>query len=77
MTDRHIATIPKNSSEEIRVTLGEFNGHKLFNARVFFKADDGSMRPSKSGVAFKIDKLADFAAAVNEACTVAKREGLL
>lgn len=33
MADLHIATIPKNKREEIRVTLGEFNGHQLFNVR--------------------------------------------
>lgn len=77
MTERLIATIQKNSTEEIRVSLGEYNGHQLFNARVFFQAADGSMRPSKTGVAFKVDKLSDFAAAVTDALTEAKREGLL
>ena len=31
-----IATIKKNSREEIRLTLDMFNGHRLFNMRVFF-----------------------------------------
>ncbi|WP_454917296.1 transcriptional coactivator p15/PC4 family protein [Xanthobacter sediminis] len=67
MADRHIATIRKNAREEIRVSLGEYNGHQLFSARVWFEADDGSMRPSKAGLAFRVDRLPDFAEAVQAA----------
>lgn len=64
MPDKHIATIPKNSTEEIRITLGSYKGHELFNARVWFEGEDGTMRPGKAGIAFKLDKLPAFAEAV-------------
>lgn len=76
MDDIHIATIPKNAKEEIRVTLCEFNGHALFNARVFFKAEGGDMRPSNAGLAFKVERLATFVGAAEEALERARAEGL-
>lgn len=75
MTDLPIATIRKNSREEIRVVLSTFNGHRLFNARVWFDAEDGTMRPGKAGIAFKLDKLDEFAAAVTTGLMQAKAQG--
>lgn len=70
MTDtssRHIATIPKNRSEELRVTVDLFKGHQLLNLRVWFTGDDGAMRPGKQGVAVRLDLAADLASAIGEA----------
>ena len=62
MTDSlPIATIKKNSLEEIRLSLDMFNGHRLINIRVSYETEDGSMRPGKSGLAFKVEKLEEFA----------------
>lgn len=72
-----IATIKKNSREEIRVSLDVFNGHRLFNMRVFFEAEDGSMRPGKNGLAFKVDKLQEFAGAVATGLETAIARGFL
>lgn len=72
-----IATIKKNSREEIRVSLDVFNGHRLFNMRVFFEAEDGSMRPGKNGLAFKVEKLLEFEQAVSAAVETAKSKGFL
>lgn len=78
MADIQIAAIQKNArGEEIRVSLGEYGGHQLFNARVFFEAQDGSKRPGKAGIAFRIDTLPEFAAAVQEALEAAKAKGLV
>jgi hypothetical protein len=72
-----IAAIKKNSREEIRMSLDMFNGHRLFNMRVFFEAEDGSMRPGKNGLAFKVEKLSEFAQAVSAAAETAKSKGFL
>jgi hypothetical protein len=45
MTERLIAEIEKNSREQLRITLGEFKGHRLVDLRVWFRADDVTMRP--------------------------------
>lgn len=75
--DLHIASIPKNQTEEIRVSIGEFNGHMLFNARVYYTTPEGDMKPGRAGIAFKIDKLADFADAVEAARLAALEKGLI
>lgn len=78
MADIQIAAIEKNArGEEIRVILGEFNGHQLLNLRVFFEAQDGTKRPSKTGPTFKVEKLPEFAEAVQKAPGEARRRGLV
>jgi hypothetical protein len=71
-----LVTIPKNSTEEIRVGLDEYNGHNLFAARVWFERDGKSL-PGKSGIAFKLSLLPRFAEAVQAALAEAKKRELL
>lgn len=77
MNDVVVAAVKKNSREEIRVTLGQFNGRAVFSARVWFDAGDGDMRPSKTGITFAMDRLPDFADAVCLALAEARRKGEL
>jgi hypothetical protein len=72
-----IATIRKNSREEIRVGLGEYEGHSVAHVRVWFRAADGSMRPSKSGLTFRVDLLPELADAVSLARQEAERQRLV
>jgi hypothetical protein len=73
MTDRLIATIKKNTREEIRVSRGAFNGHDLVNLRVWFEGDDGVMRPGKQGIAFRVGLLREILEALNKAATETER----
>ena len=65
MTD--LGTIPKNSREEIRVTLDEYQGHELVSLRVWFESPDGDMRPSKKGLAFRRELLPQIMEALSGA----------
>lgn len=65
MTD--LGTIPKNSREEIRVTLETYQGRELVNLRVWFEADGGEYRPSKKGIAFRRELLPEVLTALNKA----------
>lgn len=47
-----VAKIKKNATEEIRISRSFYMGHSLANMRVWFVTPDGSMRPSKKGLAF-------------------------
>ena len=67
MSELLIATIEKNSREALRITLGEFKGHRLVNLRVWFRAEDGEMRPGNSGVAIKVEKLEELLSALMRA----------
>jgi hypothetical protein len=75
--DTLVATIRKNSREETRVSLGEFQGHTVAHVRVWFKAADGAMRPSKSGLAFRVDLLPEIARAIGDARDQAESLGLV
>lgn len=76
MTDIVVATITKNSREEIRVTIGEFHGKTILNLRVWFRGDGHEMRPGK-GLACRVDLLPQLAAALAEAERQARAEGLI
>lgn len=62
-----IATIPKNSQQEIRVSLENYQGHDLLNMRVWFQSQDGDMRPGKQGLAIRLALLPDLTRALQEA----------
>ena len=64
---RHVATLAKNRTEELRVTVDEFKGHRLLNLRVWFEAEDGTLRPGKQGVAVRLEMAAELARAIGAA----------
>ncbi len=47
--DYPVAQFKKNASEEVRVSIGEFQGHKLINMRVYFRSATGGMAPKQEG----------------------------
>lgn len=77
MSDLILATIRKNAREELRIGLSEFNGHDLANLRVWFKTDDGEMRPGKAGLAFRLDMLPSVIRGLNDLEVEARRRGLV
>lgn len=76
-TQTIIAEWPKNDRENVRVALDEFNGHPVVSARLWFRADDGSMRPGKSGLAIGVRHLPALAKALNDALALATDKGLV
>jgi len=77
METKTIATIRRNSREEVRVQLQEYNGQPVFALRAWFKADDGSMRPSRDGITLRVGLLPEVAKALADAEHQARNEGLL
>lgn len=55
-----LAKFPKNSREEVRVSLDELHGHILVSTRVFYRNETGEMRPGKQGLAIRIQQLPDL-----------------
>lgn len=68
--NKPIATIKKNAREELRVSVDHYQGYELLNLRIWFEADDGSMRPSKKGLALRLELLPEL----REALEAASRE---
>lgn len=73
----HIATIPKNGREEIRVTLEEFRGHQPLNLRVWYDAGGDEYRPGNKGLSVRLDTLPSLRAALEAAESEAELAGLL
>src|SRR5262249_1774181 len=72
-----IAEWPKNGRGElVRVTLDEFKGRATFDARVWFEAEDGTHKPTKSGLTIALSHLPRIAEAVTRALAEALRRGL-
>jgi hypothetical protein len=59
-------TLRKNAREDLRVSLDEFKGLELVNVRVWFRGDDGEMRPGKQGVAVRLEMAGELAQAIRE-----------
>ncbi|MEM8616782.1 MAG: transcriptional coactivator p15/PC4 family protein [Pseudomonadota bacterium] len=70
-----VAEIPKNSREVIRVQRTAFQGHQLINARVWYRADDGELRPSKKGLSVKLDQADALADAIRQAASMEVADG--
>jgi len=71
-----ISTFEKNKKEEVRVSLDTFHGRKLINIRVWYKGDDGTMKPGK-GLAVGVDRYKDLAGAILELGQHLKTHGLI
>ena len=50
-----IHTFEKNSAEEVRICLTTYKGRDYLDLRVFYRADDGEMRPTKRGLTLNLD----------------------
>lgn len=64
-----VATIRKNSLEEVRVSLTSFNGHDLVDVRTYadFTGNGGDLRPTKKGVSLNRSRIRDLIEALEAA----------
>lgn len=60
-----IAQFNKNSSEEVRITLEEFKGHRLFDIRSYYYNGQDWL-PTKKGLSLKVELSPEFKRAVEE-----------
>lgn len=76
MTDRAIATIPKNAREHIDVRLRTIKGRRVVDIRVY--QDTGTGRqPSPKGIVVRPDLLDAVLIAIAEARVAAQSEGIV
>lgn len=75
---KQIATVKKNTMDEIRVELSEYKGFNLASIRVWTEHNDkDEMVPTKKGVSFKVSLLPEIREALEKAEAEAKAAGLL
>lgn len=63
-SDQLIATIEKNSDEEIRISLREYKGHSFVDIRVYWRPPDGEPGPTRKGVTFNPEFYPEFREAI-------------
>ena len=78
--DTTVATIQKNQTEQVRITLTEFGGHQLIDARVYCHPHgdpDRAMIATKRGLSVRVELLPLLIAALQAAERKALEAGLL
>jgi hypothetical protein len=72
-----IAVLPKNSREEVRVTLSAYKGVDRLDIRVFADIEGlGEHIPTKKGVCVRLEQLPELIKALQKAEDEARRIGL-
>ena len=61
---RGLIEIPKNSRETIRIERITYHGIECLNVRVWYENGEGEMRPSKKGLAIRIEQAGDLCQAI-------------
>lgn len=74
-----IATIPKNSREELRVSLAEFKGAQFVDLRIYseFAGSTHARSPTKAGVTCSFERLPELVRALTQAEAEARSLGLI
>lgn len=76
-----VAVVEKNTREEVRVSLDEFQGVQVVDVRIFADFNSGPAgavrSPTKKGVTLKVEKLSALIQALLTAQAEAVRRGLL
>jgi len=68
--DRIVYSFEKNSREQVRATLGEYEGRAVASLRVWYDADEYSesgetvYKPSRKGITLARNKLPELLAAI-------------
>jgi len=69
--------VPKNATEEVRVSLSEFQGRTYINVRTYADVGGDEFRPTKKGFVLGVNRLPALAALVQRALDEAERRGLI
>jgi hypothetical protein len=72
-----IAEWPKNGRENIRVSLGKYQSNYTVDLRLWYSAEDGTMRAGNKGLTVSVKHVRQLASALAEAEHRAGELGLL
>ena len=63
-----LATIERNDTEQLQISISEYKGKSYFNLRIFYTTDEGATwLPTKKGVTFTPDQIDLREEAIQEA----------
>ncbi|RKY85167.1 transcriptional coactivator p15 [candidate division KSB1 bacterium] len=67
----------KNATEEVRVSLTEYLGHKLIDIRVYYQGEDDEYHPTKKGLSISVEKFNELKESIKSIETTLKKKKLL
>jgi hypothetical protein len=73
----HIADLPKNRNEVLRIAFAPFKGEQYLNIRTWYRDSNGELMPTRKGFVVHVEKLDEFSEALDKAFAVAKEQGWL
>ena len=68
--------LEKNSRESLVINQSEFKGVKLVDVRVFYKDENGDLKPTKKGVSVRLEQLDALVKALSEVSATAREQKL-
>ena len=72
-----LATIPRNATEQLQISVSTYKGNQYLNMRIFYTTDDGqTWLPTKKGVTFGKDALETLEEAVQKAKEIMLEENV-
>lgn len=72
-----IAEFPKNKTEDFKLFLTEYQGHKLIDFRIYFKDKEGESKPSRKGITLNVKFFPELKQAIAEAENLLKEKELI
>ncbi len=66
--------LEKNSRESLVINQSEFKGVKLVDVRVFYKYENGDLKPTKKGVSVRLEQLDPLIKALSEVAATAREQ---
>ena len=66
--------LEKNSRESLVINQTEFKGVKLVDVRVFYKDENGDLKPTKKGVSVRLNQLDALIKALSEVSATAREQ---
>ncbi len=72
-----IADFQKNKTEDIKLSLTEYQGHKLIDFRVYYKDKEGESKPTKKGITVNVKFFPELKEAILAAEKILKEKELI
>ena len=64
---RELGVMEKSGGHLIRVTESNYEGHDLVDVRVYYSDENGTLKPTRKGIAVRREQFGDFVDLLMEA----------
>jgi hypothetical protein len=72
-----LAEWPRNHNQVVKIVLTDYKGRKGINIRVWFRAEGGDIRPSRTGIWLPLERLSEVRKGLRKAKEIAAELGLI